>query len=118
MSSGGSPLSSTDRKTGSVIATVATCVIVFLLVCVGSIVAIGLGAYQLAVVSPIVLHAGSVSLSIDVTDNPECSPLMRGCLAIPPAHSPDYFTVWGAMTTTNSQGQLTRAHKVLELQVP
>ena len=88
------------------------------LACLGSIVAIGSSPHPLVVVSPPIWQFSGFSISAEITNNPECSPLIVGCLVVPPAHSPNYFTVWGAITTYNSRGQETSARRIVKLQVP
>jgi hypothetical protein len=106
-------------NTGYTVAITAAYILVMVLVCAGSIAAAGFGVYRLALASPIVLHVGNFALSIEVTDYPDCSPLFVSCPPpMLPANSPNYLSVWGTVTTYNSQGQETKGQRILKLQIP
>lgn len=84
----------------------------------GSLAALGVGPSPMATGSPAVWQLGNLSISVEITDNPDCNALMPGCLIIPPAHGPKYFTIWGAITT-HSNGRIeTSARRLLKWQLP
>jgi hypothetical protein len=69
--------------------------------------------------SPVVLNLGRISVSFEVTNSPACSPFILGCLVtIPSSQAPDYFTVWGAVTTSKNGGIHISSRRILSVQIP
>ena len=67
--------------------------------------------------APVIVRAGSLGLSFEVTGNPFCSPLTTGCPAMPPLYSARYFTVWVALTTPTPNGLTMISRRLVMLQV-
>ncbi len=105
-------------ESGRTVAIIVALGLVLGLACLGSLAALGFSTYHLATASPVIGQFGRISFSIEVTDNPDCTPLIVGCLIVPPPHGPNYLSVWGAITTYNSSGLETTAHSLLKVPVP
>ena len=88
---------------------------ILLVICLLSIAVIDYTDFK----SPIVLNFGRISVSLEITNSPACSPFIRGCLVeTPSSQLPDYFTVWGAVTTYKEDGVYTSARRILSVQIP
>lgn len=79
---------------------------------------LGIGVYHSGSTAPIIVHVGIFMVSIEVTNNPECSPMLAGCLVIPSSPNTKYFAVWGAMTLTKSGDIYTTSRKIIKIPVP
>ena len=64
----------------------------------------GLGVLGSPRPTPVIVRAGGLGLSFEITGNPFCSPLTTGCPAMPPLYSARYFTVWMSLTTPTPNG--------------
>ena len=105
------------NRVALLIATISSMLIV--LVCLTSVAAIK--TYYTAWYPPIVVDLGIISMSVGVTNRPECSPLMPGCPQNPPqSRTPqnrNYLTVWVAITTPHNGGLRTSARMIFMRQV-
>jgi hypothetical protein len=67
--------------------------------------------------TPVIVRAGGLAISFEVTRNPFCSPLTNGCPAMPPLYSARYFTLWMSLRTNSPMGltMMTRRLVLLKL---
>ena len=98
-----------DNKNRKVILAIVILLVIYLLMAV---------LYYSAFRSPIILNLGHISVSLEITNSPACSPFIRGCLIeIPSSQLPHYFTVWGAVATYKNDGVYTSARRVLSVPI-
>jgi hypothetical protein len=67
--------------------------------------------------APVVVRAGGLAFSFEVTRNPFCSPLTNGCPAMPPLYSARYFTVWMSLTTNSPVGLRMISRRLVILKI-
>ena len=66
---------------------------------------------------PVIVRAGLAGLSFEVTDRTFGSPLMPGCIAMPPIQGGRYFTVWLVVTPDPNNGLTIVSRRLVMLRM-
>ena len=65
---------------------------------------------------PIMLQFANLRLSIDVTDNPDCPPMIVGCLVMPRPNQL-YLSAWSSLDRKTPSGIERTSHLMLRLRL-
>lgn len=82
----------------------ATLLALAALACLGSLaLATTRGPLYQSSFRPIILHAANVGLSIAITNNPDCPPMLLGCMILPQPNR-SFLSIWFSVTTRDRGG--------------
>lgn len=94
----------------------ATLLALAALACLGSLALATTRPLYQSSLRPIILHAANVGLSIATTNNPDCPPMLPGCMIVPQPNR-SFLSIWFSVTTRDRGGFTISARPLLKLRL-